>query len=287
MKLLFYALLSVLAFASCNIINPDEREPAYLQVENYTFTTEAGQGTSSEKITEMWVNANDNILSIVSPGAQIPVLNEGDTKISVLAGIKNFGASDMRIHYPFYQPFDTTIHFTPLSYHKIHPRFKYYPNALIDATRNFESGNNFLEVDGINQGILEEVNNPEIAFEGSRCLRLYLTENNSLILFQDQNEIDIESGNTVFLEMNYSCNQPFTIGIESTEGSTLRSNDMVTMSATADGTDIVWNKIYIDLGEIGLLYPGASAHNIYVKCVKSGSDLPVIYLDNLKVVMWQ
>jgi len=86
--------------------------------------------------------------------------------------------------------------------------------------------------------------------------------------------------------MNYSCNQQFIIGVTTTEGSTEYSNDMVIMNATATGSDISWNKIYIDLGPVGLQYPSAISNNLYVKCIKAGFDLPVIYLDNLKIVSW-
>lgn len=285
MRLLFYALLSTLALCSCNIINPDEQEPAYVQVEGYSVNTSAGQGTASDKITEMWVNANDNMASIAEVGAQIPVLNQGPTKISVLAGIKNNGASDTRIFYPFFQKFDTVIDLQPLTYHKIKPVFRYSTAAVIDATRDFESSNNFLTENG-NQGDFVVINDPQIAFEGNRCAKACLTGNQTYLLFKDQNEFEVTSGNTVFLEMNYSCNQAFTIGVISTEGSTEYSNDMVNMNATASGNDISWNKIYIDLGPVGLQYPSAVAHNLYVKCQKTGTDSPVIYLDNLKIVSW-
>ncbi len=286
MKLLFYAISLSLTFYSCNIINPDEKEPAYLQIEGYTMDTEGGQGTASDKISEMWTYANDNILSISTLGSQNPVLNQGPTRISIRPGIKNNGASDMRIYYPFYQPFDTVINFSPLSYHKINARFKYYSSVVIDASRDFETGSNFTQVVPYNQGFFDVVNDPAVAFEGNRCAKAYLTGSNTFLYFRDQNEIEIERGNTVFLEMNYSCNQPFTIGIASVSGGQTYTNDMVVMSATANGTDVSWNKIYIDLGPVGLLLPNASAHYIYVKCNKTGGDLPVIYLDNLKTVMW-
>lgn len=286
MRLLFYALLSTLALNSCNIINPDEQEPAYVQVESYSVQTSASQGTASDKLTEMWVQAGDNIVSISSVGAQVPVLNQGPTKISVLAGIKNNGASDMRIYYPFYQPYDTVIDLQPLTYHKINPVFRYNTTAVIDATRDFESGNNFLPANNSNQGYFEVINNPQIAFEGNRCAKAYLTSTNTYLFFRDQIDFAIESGNTVFLEMNYSCNQPFILGVTSTVGSTEYSNDMVIMNATASGTDVSWNKIYIDLGPVGLQYPSTVANNLYIACEKTGADLPVIYLDNLKIVSW-
>lgn len=286
MKLLVYAISLSLALYSCNIINPDEQDPAFLQIEDYSFHAGTGKGTSSSKLTETWVNADDNLLSISSFGAQIPVLKNGRTKISVFPGIKNFGASDMRIFYPFYQPFDTIIDFTPLSYHKITPRFTYYSTALVDASRDFESGSNFSSY-GLNQGYFNEINNPQIVFEGNKCARVYLSGENTFFQFKDENEIVIENGNTVFLEMNYSCNHPFTIGVFSVQNGSTYSNDLVTMSATAASADIAWNKIYIDLSVIGLLYANAESHNLYVKCIKSGSDVPEVYLDNLKIVKWQ
>lgn len=287
MKQILYYLSFSLFIASCNLINPDEQEPAYLQVAGYSVETSSGQGTSSEKITEMWIYSNDNILSINPVGAQVPFLDKGPTKVTVRAGIKNNGASDMRIYYPFYQPYDTTIDFKSFEYHQIKPRFKYFPNAIIDATRNFETGSNFLAVQGLNQGFFDIINDPAIVFEGNKCAKVYLTGDNSMIFFKDETEVDIGSGRPIFLEMNYSCNQPFVVGVVSTVGSTVFSNDMVNVNGTSDGSGVVWNKIYIDLGPVGMLYPNAVAHNLYITCKRGmGADPPVIYLDNLKTVTW-
>ncbi len=286
MKQIFYAPFVFFLLASCNLINPDEQEPAFVQVGDYQLTTQAGQGTASEKITEMWLYSNDNIVSITPNGSSTPLLNKGKTKISVRAGIKNNGASDMRIYYPFYAPYDTVLQLSSLEHHTIHPRFTYYENVNIDASRNFESGSNFLEVSGVNQGLFEWINDPAVVFEGTKCAKASLTGDQQILFFKDNNPIDIASGNTVFLEMNYSCNQPFIVGISSIVGSTTHTNDMVIINGTNDGSTPHWNKIYIDLGPVGILYPQATQHEIYIYCKRTGADPAIIYLDNLKLVSW-
>jgi hypothetical protein len=284
MKLLFYSLIFTLALTSCDFINPDEQEPAYLKVEDYDFKTYAGQGMASEKFTELWTYANDNILSIHQTGVHTPVLSEGSTKISIRPGIKNYGISDQRIYYPFIEPFDTVIDFKSFEEHTIHARFKYYPGVLVDATRSFESGNNITVVAG--QGYFDVVNDPSIAFEGNRCGKAYTTSAGT-VFCKDENSIQIVAGKTTFLEMNYSCTQPFTVGVASTVGGSLYSNDLVTMAATASVSVPTWNQIYIDLSPIALLYPNATSHNIYLLSTSANGQPIIIYLDNLKIVNWQ
>lgn len=285
MKLLFYSLILTLALTSCDIINPDEQEPAYLIVEGYDFQTFAGQGVASEKFIELWTYTNDNILSIHQVGAYTPILNQGPTKVSIRPGIKNYGISDQRIYYPFIQPYDTILDFQPFKEHVIHAKFRYYPNVIIDATRNFETGNNFTPVDGANQGYFDIVNDPNIAFEGNRCGKAYTTSG-STIFFKDENAFQLVAGKTTFLEMHYSCKHPFTIGVASTVGSSVYTNDLVTMSATANDNLPAWNQIYIDLSPIALLYPNASSHNLYFLSTTNNGQPLLIYLDNLKIVNW-
>lgn len=286
MKLLWY--LSFIVLCSCSIINPDEREPAYLVIGDYDLQVLSGQGADTDGITELWVYANSDILGVYDLPARIPVLNSGNTRIAVFGGIKNNGVSTTRIRYPFYALYDTTLNLEPLKDYNVSPVFNYSEDVVIDATRSFENGNMFQPATAENQGSAELITNSNIARTGLRCGKFSLSSGESYMQFLDDGNIEITSGVTSFLELDYSCNNTFAVGLYTVQGSSSSKNPMVYITPTneGDGSLPVWNKIYLDLGLVASNYPNADYYRIYIECYSNESATPTIYLDNLKYVHW-
>jgi len=286
MRLLLFISL-ILTLNSCNLINPDEQEPAYIAFDQYTLNTNSSQGTASENITELWVYINDNMLGAYDSPAEFPVLANGNVKLSCYPGIRNNGISTTRIRYPFYTNYDTIVSLTSLFTHNIAPRFNYRSDITIDFTRNFESGNSFAGF-GNNQGVFSVITNANQVFEGDKSGYITLGSTQSYFQFRDNNLIQLESGNTIFLELDYSCNNSFIIGVYTTDGGNTQKNAIITLTPTTsdiNGTPF-WNKIYIDLGALAIANPSADFHELYFEGSKFESSNPQIFLDNLKLVRW-
>jgi len=284
--LLLCSVFLALTFHSCDIINPDEQVPAYVNIDSFTFTAGAAQGTSSSNITDMWVYANGDIQGVFAVPSTVPVLRKGNTDVLVFAGIKNDGISSTRIKYPFYTVFDTTLNLEETKSHTIHPHFRYADGVNIDTSRDFESFQAGSSNDG---GIMTGINDPAIAFEGSECAKAYIEPGGSFLQFVDDGTLSIPSGTAVFLEMDYSANNLFSLGVLSLDDGDLDKHPIIyiTPTTTDAGTLPTWNKIYIDLGQIGLDYPNAAYHRLYIECYPSESTSPTLFFDNLKIVRWQ
>jgi hypothetical protein len=285
--IVYFLFLIALVLQGCDIINPQEKEPAYLYIPSFTFQANFNQGTSSEEITEVWVYANDKSLGVYDLPATIPILDLGTSNIRIFAGIKNNGISNTRIRYPFYAPFDTTLTITPFQIDTIVPNFSYYNLAVINE-KAFESGN-FLTQTGANNGTFSTTNNNLQVFEGSRSGLGHVDVGMSLLYFKDDEDLTYTSGDNVFLEMNYSSNNTFSVGFITTTGGITAKNMalIINPSTSGDGLTPVWKKIYIDFGYLLLQNPNAQFHEWYIEAVPSNSSLPVnIFLDNLKWVNW-
>ncbi|MEN9347280.1 MAG: hypothetical protein RLZZ77_791 [Bacteroidota bacterium] len=284
MRLPAFIVFVLVLFNSCNLINPDEQEPGYIYIPSLTFTTGPGEGTSSQKITEVWVYVNEDIMGVYDLPANIPVLKEGSQNVRIFAGIKNNGFSDTRIRYPFYVPFDTTLTFSALKTDTVKPRFEYFENLLIDQ-KGFESGN-FLIPAGTNNGTFEVVTDDNLVFEGNRSGLGKLTSSQSVLYYKDDENLTFTSGNTIMLEMNYSCNNRFAIGLISNDGSITKRNMVLVVNPTTSGEgNPVWNKIYIDMGSVPIENPNADFFELYFESTPDTDGQPVeIYLDNLKFV---
>lgn len=283
----FFLTLSILVLQGCDIINPTEKEPAYLFIPSFTFQANLNQGTSSEAITEVWVYANDQSLGVYDLPAKIPILDLGTSNIRIFAGIKNNGISNTRIRYPFYAPYDTTLTISAFDIDTLVPNFTYY-NQTVISEKGFESGNFFIQT-GSNNGTFSVTNQSGQVFEGNRSGWGHLDAGLSHLYFKDDDNLTYQSGSTVFLEMNYSSNNTFSVGFITTTGGIASKNMALIINPTSSGDGLapVWKKIYIDFGYILQQNPTAQFHELYVEAIPSNSSTPVnIFLDNLKWVTW-
>jgi len=286
MRLLLPAVLCAFSL-SCNVINPDEQEPGYIHIPAFEMDVLPGQGTSSEKITEVWVYAEEQIIGVYDLPADVPVIANGPTDIQFFAGIKNNGISSTRIRYPFYKPFTTSVNVSPISRDTIVPVFSYFEDVII-TEKDFENGN-FLVPAGSTQGLFNVTDDPELVFEGSRSGIGTLEAGEVLLYFKDDDNLQLNAGLPIFLEMNYSCNNSFAVGMLAVNGSTVNKNMAVIINPTTSvpGTPR-WNKIYIDFGLVPLQNLNADYFELYFEVVPDDPDENVtFYLDNLKLVQWQ
>jgi hypothetical protein len=263
------------------------KAPAYLHIPAWDFDSQPGQGTESQKITELWVYQNEQLLGIYSTPANIPIIDLDRSKIQILAGIKNNGLSDSRIRYPFFQSVDTTLSFSPEQTVTWTPKFGYDDNVDVEEL-GFESGNFLLEMPG-NNGDFTAVTDPSIVFEGNRCGKGVLTSGQSKLFYKDDVNREFTAGDYYFLEMNYSCNNRFSVGLIVTEATGETKEFVLSINPTqqTDGVP-VWNKIYVDFGSVPLRYLQAIHYEFYVEAVPDVFGKPVeVYLDNLKWVKWQ
>jgi hypothetical protein len=288
MRLLPACLLTSLILVSCNIINPDEQEPAYVYVKDISFTAGINQGTSNQKFTDVWVYADNSTQLITSVPANVPILKQGSTDIKVFAGIKNNGLSESRIIYPFVKPYEYTSNLQPLATDTVHAAFEYYPTVDIDQ-KDFESGGTYFVGLTGDAGAATTVTDPAYVFEGTRSGLLKLDAGSYLLYKKISNPLYLTSGENYFLELNYSCNDIFAVGLISTESGTPTKNVVLLINPTTSDTDVpTWNKIYIDLGAVPQQHPNADNFEIYFEVASTTGATPIsLYLDNIKFLKFQ
>ena len=124
-KLLRLSILFLPFLFSCK--GKNEPLPSYLHIEtvdfNYQNVGDVGYGGTN--ITDAWVYDNGNLLGVFELPTTIALLNKGDTKIEVRAGIKLNGISATREFYRYYTPWDTTANFSDLDTVSISPITQY------------------------------------------------------------------------------------------------------------------------------------------------------------------
>jgi hypothetical protein len=282
MRLAWCLSFSIL-LSACN--PPEENVPAFIDSTTIDVVTTVSQGSNSHGISELWMYVDGNVLGVLDTPVSLPVLEEGNHTVSLYAGIKNNGMGTSRIRYPFYAGFDTTLNFRPGERFTVNPTFRYMESAVIDASRNFEAGNTFVEVSS-NQGQIELLNNPDLAAGGVRCARMTLPADAGVLSYVDESNISLNSGEVAFLELDYSCNNTFILGTYVVSNGDSQKVPVLYLTPTnnGDGSQPLWNKVYMDLGMMAAQYPSADYFRLYVECTRSEALIPAIYLDDLKVV---
>lgn len=279
-RLLFLVL--AISILSCN---PDEQDPSFIFVDQFSFSTGPGEGTDSEKFTEIWAYANDQVIGVFDLPARIPVLNQGNTEISLFAGIKNNGISTTRIKYPFIEGEYYNLNLTPLSVDTLRPQFKYFEDLDIEQ-KDFDGNTPNMIPLSSNQGNLSMISNDERVFEGERCGYYTLPSGSALLSFKDDQNLQLTSGAVSFLEMNYSCNSRFSVGLIANQSGVETKKLVVVINPTTESsTQPVWNKIYIDLGYIVQQSPGTAYFETFFEATPLSTGQEVtLFLDNLKIV---
>jgi len=240
-------------------------------------TTSSLQGSSSNKITELFLYVNGKFQGAYPNGNLMPIAsNNQNVKIDVLAGIKNNGFKATHISWIFYDKIeiDTFVQSgitieRPLT-------FKYNPNVKFAWVEGFENttGQSVIK-SGVSSVNFSTVSSPE-SFEG-KSIKMELTQNETIAQIESALSYSLPTGSSnVYLELDYKCFQEFTIGLiaNATEKQVITLNPSPT-----------WNKIYINLADILNTAPLSSTQKIYFKMVKSSeSDDSRFFLDNIKVV---
>jgi len=281
----FCILLLAVSLPSCEVINPEEGIPSYLQIDTITLSTNyLTEGSNSHKITDAWVYVDDQLVGAYELPATIPVLKSGSHTIKVLAGIKMNGIAATRIQYPFYAHYEINAELIPDSVMVLQPVVNYYPETTFAWMEDFESPGYTLETTSLSDTTLLRVTGTADVFEGNSS-GYFVLSNPPMDLFECKtiNEFVLpKSGHAVFLELNYKCNNTFRIGIFENEAGGISTQVPQTIVINKSEN---WNKIYVNLTNEVSLFLDAINYNVYFGVLPDeGNPEPKVYVDNIKLV---
>lgn len=284
--IIYFSFLPTLLLAfGCSKTSIDEI-PSYIAVDTISISVNSFQGTASQKITDIWVDAGNDLIGAFELPAQFPVLKNGSTQLSLFAGIKLNGINETRAPYPFYDRITKTVN---LEREKItdlgHLKFSYSDKTKFELQENFEQNNLTIEPTSRSGISFSRVFLPELktAFPGeiNEYAAKVVIPNDTLVFeAASHNFFKLPTdGTAVFLEMNYKSNNPLSFGL--IVNGTVTSNRSVFILNPSDK----WNKIYINLTPTLSNYSSANSFKIYFSSVKNPDVTKAeIFFDNIKLL---
>lgn len=283
-KIILLALLSAVLINGCDIINPNEKIPAYVTINNFTFTTSLEtQGYASSKITDAWVYANNVFIGAFELPATIPILAEGPTEIIVYPGIKENGISGTGMIYPFYNPYTITSNLSAGETTVLSPATTYKNSASISfiMIERFESSNPFTSV--ISDGELTTTSNEAEVFEGNRSAVSTLVNDVDTFYVQTSNLLNFPAiDHQLFLELDYKCDISYNVWFKCNTATGSAIYDEVLTVTAKD----YWNKIYINLNATLQFFAAyqPESYQLEFRAINPKTDTAQLFYDNIKII---
>ncbi|MGH1435521.1 MAG: hypothetical protein ACRBG0_13810 [Lewinella sp.] len=275
----------VFSLTTCDLINPEEEVPAYLEINDFSLTTQPGaQGSDDELITEVWVFVDGTFLGMYDLPALVPVLKAGPTEIRLEAGIRDNGIASFPDIYPFYEPYKVTLDLKANETAVINPSTSYLSEAKFAFIEDFEDNRPRVFTELV-AGNTELERTQDDVFEGNYSGRFALSREYSPVVEIATSSLFSglqEGGVYVYLEVNYKSDAPVVwgfVGDPDPIAGPLRFYDPG-FSAKNE-----WNKIYFNLSQL-LFNTEFDEYQVGFQAflLEESPDSSTILLDNIKLV---
>ncbi len=281
-----FIIVTLSLLAGCSKTTIDEI-PSYIAIDTTSINVASLQGTASQKISDTWVYADNELIGAFEVPTQFPVLKNGSSELSIFAGIRLNGINETRAPYPFYEKISRTVN---LEREKItdlgHLKFLYVVGTKFAWQEDFEQAN--LSIDSTARSEVNLVRTrmtSELAaafpFETNEWAAKIVIPDDSLVFecaSHDSYKLPT-TGTSVFLEMNYKSNNSFTVGLI-VNGSVTSQKSVLVINPSE-----TWNKIYINLTPSVSASSGATSFKVFLSAMKN-TNVPKaeIYFDNFKLL---
>jgi hypothetical protein len=280
-------------FSGCDKFEGNQEIPSYIRIDSLVFTTDfTSQGTAAHKMVDAWVYVNDQLIGGFELPAEFPVLQEGDCRLEIRAGIKLNGISDTRAPYPCIAPYKiSSILLEPANSISLTPTFEYFSNTefvwreeLEDASLALREGNK--SDTGIYRTQPENFPGAYLDEYSQYSGIAYLDDERSVLELETDNGdgegFVFDRGDFVFLEAQFKTTVPILVGmyIRRTSVGGVEDRPFIVLNTSDD-----WNKIYINFTPIVNEVADAVNFKIYFLATKQEGEADhEIMFDNLKLI---
>jgi hypothetical protein len=275
----------VLLISACTKTSIDEI-PSYISIDTISISTTSLQGTASQKVFDAWVYADNDLIGAFELPAKFPVLKTGASTLSIFAGIKLNGINETRSPYPFYDKITKTVTLERENVDSLgHLTFKYIEGTKFAWQEDFEQSNLSIDSTARSEVNLVRTRLTELAtafpYEENKYAAKVVIDNDSATFeaaSHDAYKLPT-TGTSVFLELNYKSNNPFTVGLFLI-GSVISQRSVLVVNPSS-----TWNKIYINLTPTVSSSKDITNFKVFFTAKKNTSDPQAeIFFDNIKLL---
>ncbi|MDZ7879514.1 MAG: hypothetical protein U5L45_17690 [Saprospiraceae bacterium] len=269
-------ILLMLFLASCVKENP---VPAYLNIPSFTFTTNLGEGTAAQKISDVWVYVDGQSLGAYQIPARFPFVGTGKHEFLLFAGIRNNGIRSNPVIWASAETFSTTLDVKSGDDITIRPTSTYIDGIKFWLNEEFETTNTFT----INRDNNAIIGFSPIAngFEG-RCGSITLTKSYPIIEKATSVRAQLpDNAQTVLIELHYKTESPLEVGLVGYSTAAPNGETTYKIVLTPNKT---WNKTYIDVTQEAKSLKSKDFQVVFRSQLPDTLTQATVLIDNVKLV---
>ncbi|MEA3504205.1 MAG: hypothetical protein U9R32_03310, partial [Bacteroidota bacterium] len=184
-----------------------------------------------------------------------------------------------RVPYPFYDTYSVTTTLTREQITTISPTVKYKNNIVIPWREDFEDPSLLLDIISKSDTTINLYE--ETPFEGLRSGKVVL-EGDKLFfeMTSDTTYILPQTGQSIFLELDFKTNSVITTGVYINAGSIVQQSSVLMLNPTDE-----WKKIYINLTRAVLNTQNPRNFRVFFGILRAeNSETVEAYFDNIKLI---
>ncbi|MEM6261379.1 MAG: hypothetical protein AAGI38_02645 [Bacteroidota bacterium] len=279
-----FACLTLLLIAGCDLINPEEELPIYIEVsEARVQVRPGGSERSNIAIKDIWLDQGPDFAGVYEIPFTIPVYPGDFNRFLFAPGIVESGLSIARSRYLFLQSELTEINVEPLDTFRYIPEFQYLP---VDTIIKFPFEEYFEDGSSDFANLLTSPSSTIIRissvspFQGRRCGQVEFGSNTFELLTATNIAFPLPQtgARSTFAEITYRGTVPFQVGliVETTTREFIPKN--IVFRPRED-----WTQIYVNLTDEVRALSGVTQFRLYIQANTDG--LPGdLFLDNVRIV---
>lgn len=277
-------LLLVLALTGC--VNSWDGPPHFVHIDAIQLELSSEEGAATERIEEVWVYSETDVLGAFPLPADIPLSPEqlgSSAEITFSAGIRANAISSTRQPYPFYDAVVENLDIDYGGFDTLALTVGYTELTEVIVAEDFETANRFQE-SVTSSGQVIRTEDPAFVLDGVGSGLIVLDSvHHTVISSTNEQEYDLGTNGPVWLELDYSCTQPFWIGLYVKNAVNAQRVPILILNST-DGER---NKIYLDLGPVVRTSPDATHYEITLDAYYDGSaESTFVMVDNFKLLRY-
>jgi hypothetical protein len=284
-RLFAFALASaslVIALPSCEIINPEEEIPAFVHIDEFSFTTVEGQGYPVHSLTDAWVFVDEEFIGTYELPATIPILSAGPTNLRIEPGVRVSGLVGQRSVNPFMRKYSGTVALFPDSQVVINPAITYEDWVTFKWMEAFENVGFGISNTSNSEGSVQRISGPD-AFAGN-SLKMSIPSGSYFMECSSDLAYTLPAAAApVFLEFTYRNNNSMYIGLISRTLSGVTQTSILVLNPSEQ-----WKHVYVNLTETvsSSTLVGALGHQVFFGFIRDEGVEGEAYafLDNIKLM---
>jgi hypothetical protein len=271
-----FSVLFLLFFTSCV---KENAVPAYISIPSFSFTTTSGQGTSAQKISDVWVYVDGQSLGAYQIPARFPFLGVGKHEFLLFAGIRNNGIRDNPVIFSPAKTFSTTLDIKSGDDVTVRPTTTYIDGVKIWFNEDFERTNIFTV--NRDNNLATSFSAVANGFEG-RGASIMLTKANPVIEKASSVKAQLpDNAQTTLIELHYKTEAPLAVGIIGFSPANLTGEVLYRIVLNPNTT---WNKTYIDVTQEAKNLKSKDFQVVFRSELPESLNQATVLIDNVKLI---